>query len=89
MSDDDIQTTPLIDSYALGVDMCNALGHVILVAADVLRADEPDPQAIHEALENVCEMAAAMRAVSKTCSMWDIYLESGLETIIDQHKEAP
>ena len=81
---DDIETTPLIDSYALGVDLVRGFGLTILDAADALRADEPDDKAIHQHLQIVAEMGACVNALNKVCELWDIYLDSNLETMTEQ-----
>ena len=80
MTDRD-EGTPFIDTASLGNDLCNTLGHVIIYAAGVIQQDPPDPELVHEALENVCEVAACVSALTKSCRTWDIYMDSGLENI--------
>ena len=81
MTDDIPDETPLIDTYALGVDLVRGFGLTILDAADALRADEPDDKAIHEHLQIVAEMGACVNALNKVCGLWDTYLDANLESI--------
>ena len=80
---DDPETTPLIDSYALGVDLVRAFGVTILDAAEALQADNPDNDEIHVHLRVVAEMGACVTALNKTCELWDTYMDANLESMAD------
>ena len=76
--------TALIDSQALGTDLANALIHTIVEAHHVITNEtKPPTDQLHNALENVCEIATALRALTRTTQAWDIYLDSGIQHIQD------